>query len=97
LTNDEKRAHLSDLKREHLIDQVGTQEILPPESIEAAEIIILPAISCNSLKRAWIRFHRVTVSPFTNRRSEAALLMSQMGQKRPFSEVCAMSALPPML
>ena len=31
LTNDEKRAHLSDLKREHLIDQVCIQEILPPE------------------------------------------------------------------
>ena len=31
LTNDEKRAHLADLKREHLIDQACTQEILPPE------------------------------------------------------------------
>jgi len=31
LTNDEKRAHLIDLKREHLIDQVCTQKILPPE------------------------------------------------------------------
>ena len=31
LTNDEKRAHLIDLKREHLIDQVCTQEILPLE------------------------------------------------------------------
>ena len=31
LTNDEKRAHLNDLKRERLIDQVCTQEILPPE------------------------------------------------------------------
>ena len=31
LTNDEKRAHLSDLRREHLIDQVCTQEILPPD------------------------------------------------------------------
>jgi len=31
LTNDEKRAHLVDLKQEHLIDQVCTQEILPPE------------------------------------------------------------------
>jgi hypothetical protein len=31
LTNDEKIAHLIDLKREHLIDQVCTQEILPPE------------------------------------------------------------------
>jgi hypothetical protein len=28
LTNDEKRSHLADLKREHLIDQ---QEISPPE------------------------------------------------------------------
>jgi hypothetical protein len=31
LTNDEKKAHLIDLKREHLIDQVCVQEILPPE------------------------------------------------------------------
>jgi hypothetical protein len=31
LTNDEKRSHLIDLKREHLIDQVCVQEILPPE------------------------------------------------------------------
>ena len=31
LTNDEKRAHLTDLKRESLIDQVCIQEILPPE------------------------------------------------------------------
>lgn len=31
LTNDEKRAHLADLRREHLIDQVCLQEILPPE------------------------------------------------------------------
>jgi len=31
LTNDEKRAHLIDLEREHLIDQVCVQEILPPE------------------------------------------------------------------
>ena len=31
LTNDEKRTHLVDLKRDHLIDQVCTQEILPPE------------------------------------------------------------------
>jgi hypothetical protein len=31
LANDEKRAHLIDLKREHLINQVCTQEILPPE------------------------------------------------------------------
>ena len=31
LTNDEKRAHLTDIRREHLIDQVCVQEILPPE------------------------------------------------------------------
>ena len=31
LTNDEKRAHLTDIRREHLIDQICVQEILPPE------------------------------------------------------------------
>jgi len=31
LTNDEKRAHLIDLKREHLIDQVCIQEVIPPD------------------------------------------------------------------
>ncbi len=31
LTNDEKRAHLADIKREHLIDQICVVEILPPE------------------------------------------------------------------
>ncbi len=31
LTNDEKRAHLTDLKRHHLINQVCIQEILPPD------------------------------------------------------------------
>ena len=32
LTNDEKRAHLADVRREHLIDEVCVQEILPPEN-----------------------------------------------------------------
>jgi hypothetical protein len=31
LTNEQKRAHLVDLRREHLIGQVCVQEILPPE------------------------------------------------------------------
>lgn len=31
LSNEEKRAHLEDIKRGHLIDQVCIQEILPPE------------------------------------------------------------------
>jgi len=31
LTNDEKKAHLADLRREHLIDQICVQEILPPK------------------------------------------------------------------
>ena len=31
LTNDQKKAHLVDLRREHLIDQVRAQEILPPK------------------------------------------------------------------
>lgn len=30
LTNDEKRAHLADLRRGHLVDQICIQEILPP-------------------------------------------------------------------
>jgi hypothetical protein len=29
LTNDEKRAHLTDLKREHLIDQVYSRDFAP--------------------------------------------------------------------
>jgi hypothetical protein len=31
LTNDEKKAHLADIGRARLIDQVCIQEILPPE------------------------------------------------------------------
>ena len=31
LTNEEKKNHLVDIKREYLIDEVCTQEILPPE------------------------------------------------------------------
>jgi len=31
LTNDQKRAHLIDLRREHLIDKICIQEIHPPE------------------------------------------------------------------
>ena len=32
LSNEQKRAHLSDLGRDGLIDQVCVQEILPPEA-----------------------------------------------------------------
>ena len=31
IPNDQKRAHLEDIKRPHLIDEVCIQEILPPE------------------------------------------------------------------
>jgi hypothetical protein len=31
LTNDEKRAHLMDIRRKYLTDQVCIQEILPPK------------------------------------------------------------------
>ncbi len=31
LSNDQKRAHLNDIGRAHLIDEVIVQEILPPE------------------------------------------------------------------
>ena len=32
LTNEQKRLHLADIRREHLIDSICIQEILPPES-----------------------------------------------------------------
>ncbi len=31
LTNEQKRMHLADLHRDHLIEQICIQEILPPE------------------------------------------------------------------
>jgi hypothetical protein len=31
LPNEAKRAHLADIRREHLIEQICIQEILPPE------------------------------------------------------------------
>ena len=31
LTADEKRAHLADIRREHLVDEILAPEILPPE------------------------------------------------------------------
>ena len=31
LTNEEKRAHLADIRREHLIDDICVQDVLPPE------------------------------------------------------------------
>ncbi len=31
LTNDQKRAHLADIRRDQLIDQVCVQEIIPPD------------------------------------------------------------------
>ena len=31
LTADEKRAHLTDIRRAHLIDEILAPEILPPE------------------------------------------------------------------
>lgn len=32
LTNDQKRAHLADIRREHLVDDIIKVEILPPEN-----------------------------------------------------------------
>ena len=31
LTNEQKKSHLADLRREHLINQICIQEILPPK------------------------------------------------------------------
>ena len=33
LSNDQKRSHLADIRREHLIDDICVQEILPPETL----------------------------------------------------------------
>ena len=32
LSNDQKRAHLADIRRQHLVDDICVQEILPPEN-----------------------------------------------------------------
>ena len=32
LSNDQKRAHLADIRRQHLLDDICVQEILPPEN-----------------------------------------------------------------
>ena len=34
LTNDQKREHITDIKREHLIDEILTQEVFPPDDGE---------------------------------------------------------------
>jgi len=31
LSNEEKRAHLVDIRRDHLIEQVCLQEVIPPQ------------------------------------------------------------------
>lgn len=31
LSNEEKRAHLVDIRRDHLIDQICLQEVIPPQ------------------------------------------------------------------
>jgi hypothetical protein len=58
LTNYEKRAHLTDLKHGHLIDQVCIQEILPPDKpknnpVNAVAFLQLrPQMSWRCAKRA---------------------------------------------
>ena len=42
LTNDEKRAHLIDLKREHLIDQVGVQGVAAEKMIRQIHARLQP-------------------------------------------------------
>ena len=43
LTNDEKRAHLTDIKREHLIEQVCPQEMLRQRNSERNATVIRTA------------------------------------------------------
>jgi hypothetical protein len=52
LTNDEKRARLTDLRREYLIDQFCPQEILPPEKSyhgPSSALATSPPKSCKSI------------------------------------------------
>jgi hypothetical protein len=39
LTADEKRAHLADIGRDHLIDDICVQEILPPEVETEGDVV----------------------------------------------------------
>ena len=43
LTNDQKRAHLADIKRDHLMDDIITVEVLPPEKAQ------LPDCPCQQI------------------------------------------------
>jgi hypothetical protein len=56
LTNDQKKAHLADLKREHLIDEVCIQEILPPEVPEPDSLGGYPTLA--DMKAKWQRKER---------------------------------------
>src|SRR6266568_149691 len=61
LTNDEKRAHLIDLRREHLIDKVCIQEILP--RLQAAQT-----------SNAWYRSSWRGLQPGTSTPSDSRLI-----------------------
>ena len=52
LTNEEKRAHLSDIGRARLIDQICIQEILPPESASGARVASVLLTEAFQLTRA---------------------------------------------
>jgi hypothetical protein len=51
LTNDEKKAHLVDLKREHLINEVCTQEILPPNGSNPSRAVAVRLLHRDEARR----------------------------------------------
>jgi hypothetical protein len=62
LTNDEKRAHLIDLRREHLIDKVCIQEILPlgvcrlnPEMAGHVVRLVIEELKANHLRSSFFQ------------------------------------------
>ena len=71
LTNDEKRAPLTDLRRRHLIDRVCVQEILPPEKCYVE-------VSVNG-RNGWIDDERVKLSDAMMRRIVEAKQTRRLG------------------
>ena len=77
LTNDEKRAHLADLRREHLVDQVCIQEILRLKSSAAYQRAIAldqrAIVACRAAPLMSTLLRRIPLSPDIPNTLETAL------------------------
>ena len=62
LTNDEKRAHLADLRREHLIDQVCVQEIIPPNNASEPATAKLAELALENALKTSAHFSKLGVN-----------------------------------